>query len=65
MDGPRDYYTKWNKSEGEKQVVYDITYMWKSKKKTIQMNLFTKQNQTHRLWKQPSGYQRGKGERIN
>ena len=33
MDGPRDYYTKWNKSEGEKQVVYDITYMWKSKKK--------------------------------
>ena len=28
MDGPRDYYTKWSKSERERQISYDITYMW-------------------------------------
>ena len=31
MDGPRDYHTKWNKSEREKQMSYDITYMWNLK----------------------------------
>ena len=30
-------------------------------KKMIQMNLFIKQKQTHRLQKQTYGYQRGKG----
>ena len=30
----------------------------------IQMNVFTKQKQTHRLRKQTYGYQRGKGERV-
>ena len=29
-DGPRDY-TKWSKSEREKQIPYDITYMWNLK----------------------------------
>ena len=24
---PRDYHTKWSKSEGERQILYDITYM--------------------------------------
>ena len=28
MDGPRDYHTKWSKSERERQIPYDITYMW-------------------------------------
>ena len=33
MDGPRDYRTKWSKSERERQVsYYDITYMWNLKK---------------------------------
>ena len=27
MDGPRDYHTKWSKSERERQIPYDITYM--------------------------------------
>ena len=27
MDGPRDYYTKWIKSDREKQILYDVTYM--------------------------------------
>ena len=32
MDGPRDYHTKWSKSDKEKQISYDITYMWNLKK---------------------------------
>ena len=28
MDEPRDYHTKWNKSDRERQLPYDITYMW-------------------------------------
>ena len=44
MDGPRDYHTKWSKSDRERQIPYAITYMWNLKKKNgIQMNLFTKQ----------------------
>ena len=31
MDGTRDYYTKWNKSERERQIPHDITYMWNRK----------------------------------
>ena len=31
MDRPRDYHTNWNKSERERQVPYDITYMWNLK----------------------------------
>ena len=31
MDGPRDYYTKRSKSERERQISYDITYMWNLK----------------------------------
>ena len=33
---------------------YDITYMWNLKNNTI--NLFTRQNQTHRHKKQAYGY---------
>ena len=44
---------------GESQISQDITYMW-TLKKMIQMNLFTKQKQTHRQRKQTYGYQRGK-----
>ena len=36
-----------NKSEKDKY--HDTTYRWNLKKKKIQMNLFTKQKQTHRL----------------
>ena len=49
----------------ERQVSYDIAYMCnlKKKKKKTQMNLFTKQKQTHRLRETNYGYQRGKGGR--
>ena len=30
-DGPRDYQTKWSESERERQITYDITYMWNLK----------------------------------
>ena len=30
MDGPRGYHIKWSKSE--RQISYDITYMWNLKK---------------------------------
>ena len=32
MDGPRDYHTEWSKSDRERQIPYDIAYMWNLKK---------------------------------
>ena len=45
MDGPSDYHTEWSKSGTERQISYDITYMWDLKKVGggWQMDLFTKQ----------------------
>ena len=37
MDVPRVYHTKWNKSDRERQISYDTTWMWNLKE--IQMNL--------------------------
>ena len=31
MDGPRDYHTEQSKSDRERQIPYDITYMWNLK----------------------------------
>ena len=31
MNGPRDYHTKWSKSDRERQISYDIAYMWNLK----------------------------------
>ena len=45
MDGPRDDHTEWSKSDRERQLPYDITYMWNLK---YDMNLSTKQKQTHK-----------------
>ena len=42
MDGPRGHYAKWNKLDRERQIAYDITYMW-TLIKMIQKNLFIKQ----------------------
>ena len=40
-------------------------HMQKLNKKFTQIDLFTKERQTHRLWKQTSGYQTGKlGGRV-
>ena len=37
IDGPRDYHTKWSKSERERQIPYDITYMWNLKYDTNEL----------------------------
>ena len=47
-------------SQTEKEISYDITYIW-NLKKMIQMNLFTKQELTHRPRKQTMIIQ-GKGQ---
>ena len=31
MDAPTDYHTKSSKSERERQILYDITYVWNLK----------------------------------
>ena len=31
LDAPRDYHTKWSKSERERQISYDTAYMWNLK----------------------------------
>ena len=33
MDGPRDCQNEWSKSDTERQISYDITYMWNLKKR--------------------------------
>ena len=40
-DRPRDYHTKWSKSERE--ISHDITYMWNLKRKNDANDWFTKQ----------------------
>ena len=37
MDGPRDYQTKWTKSDRERQIPYDITYLWNLKYDTNEL----------------------------
>ena len=55
-------HTEWSKSDRERQISYDIAYMW-NLKKMVQMNLFTKQKYSHRCRKQTYVYQGGKGGR--
>ena len=45
MDGTRDYHTKWSKLERERQIPYDITYIWNLIYNTNER--FTKKKQTH------------------
>ena len=37
MDGPRGYHTKWSKSEKERQISYDMTYLWNLKYDTNEL----------------------------
>ena len=37
MDGPRDYHTKWNKPDRERQISYDITHRWNLKNSTNEL----------------------------
>ena len=46
MGRPRDYHSKWRRSERERQISHDITYMWNLKYDT--KNSSMKQKQTHK-----------------
>ena len=46
-DEPRDLHTEWSRSGRERQIPYDITYMWNLKKKKKKD---MKEKQTHREW---------------
>ena len=59
MDGTRDSYTKWSRSERERQIPYDITYAWNLKYGTNE-NFHRKE--THGLAEQTCGCQ-GRGWR--
>ena len=37
MDEPRDYHTKWSKSDREREISYDITLMWNLKSDTNEL----------------------------
>ena len=34
MDGPRDFCTEWSQSDTERQISYDIAYMWNLKEES-------------------------------
>ena len=36
-DGPRDCHTEWSKSDRERQILHDITYMWNLKNGTNEL----------------------------
>ena len=44
MDGPRDYHTKWSKSDRERRIPYDITYMWNLKRKRYKWTYLQNRN---------------------
>ena len=44
MGGPREYYAKWNKPGGKRQIPYDLTYKWNLINKTHKQ---AKYNQRH------------------
>ena len=37
MGGPGDYYAKWSKSDRERQLSYDISYIWNLKNNTNEL----------------------------
>ena len=56
----RKYYTYWSKSDRERKILHDITYMWNLKKNTNESICKTETVYRHR--KQTYDYQEGKGE---
>ena len=57
MDGTGEYYAKWNKPGGKRQIPYDLTYKWnlmkKSKKQTSKIE--------PEAWKQGTDWQWPRG----
>ena len=55
IDGTGEYYAKWNKPVGKRQIPYDLTYKWNLMKK-IEQQVWKYGTD----WKQPE--RRGKGD---
>ena len=64
MDEPRDGHTEWSKSDKDRQISYDITYIY-NLKEMVQMNLFTKQKLGHRHRNKRVVTKGGRGGEIN
>ena len=62
IDGPRGYQTKRSKSDTERQIPCDITYVWNLGE---WMTSLAEQRSTHRHRKQTDGYQRKREGEIN
>ena len=62
MDGLGEHYAKWSKSDRERQILYDFTYMWNLKNN--KWANITRQKQTYRYREQKGGCHRG-GEKRN
>ena len=63
MGGPKDYHTKPSKSERERQIPYDITYMWNLKYDTNELIYETEtDSQTQKTDLQLPGGEEGAGE---
>ena len=44
MDGPRDYHMKWSKSDRERQISHDVTYIWNLKNKKYKWTYLQNRN---------------------
>ena len=64
MDGPRDCHTEWSKSDRERQISYDIIYVWNLKKKGTS-ELIYKTERIKDVEKKNLHYQGGWGGGIN
>ena len=63
MNRPQGHHAKWNKLDRERQIPYDLSYMWNLKKIKIIINLKT---QAHRNRENFGGWKRqGVGYRGN
>ena len=60
MDGLGGHYAKLNKSDRDRQILYDIAYVWNIRSTTNEWMWQKKQTHTYR--EQTSGYQGGKGQ---
>ena len=60
MDRTRDSHTKWSKSERERQILHDITYIWNLIYGTNEP-IYQKIKQTHEHGEQTCGCQGGGG----
>ena len=61
MDGSGEYYAKWNKPGGKRQIPYDLTYKWNLINQT---NKQAKYNQRHWNKEQTDSNQRGEEKGI-